>query len=746
MKKGLLIGIIMLAVGIVMFGLAGSNELMTGIGFLGVFPGLVLITVSIVGKFIKKKIISIPVDIIASILIFLVCTTLFITFFFPNETVRKIMQEEMSKALNRPVSIKSLSVSILKGISLHDLHIRERNGKGTFIRMKSFILSYKILPILTGNLVIYKAVLDSPTINIKRFKVGNKSVTSIDDLLNPPVYKKTVMMDPYRNILLASINHYPAPKQKNKISLPLAIHISELGMKNGVVNIDDTATAHFKNSYRLDNLDFIIEDFNWPARKPLKLKFNFQISLTEIMGGRKKTDKTFNIQPVIEGDIILTDKNGQINPTGSIVFKAENGKFYGQHFLKAASSFLEELKRDFFKGIKDAVKKKIHLFETLLKKRMTAFTKKAQANLDKITAGFKTAFKSGYKKLLNKRKKIISGFSKDVTRSMVMVEKDLKKFNDSVKRIFNKVTRLYPGAKNKLKQSKYINQAKVIINRVRNDFKRTTNRLKGSLSSDLDLIIRRTKTGFSRFINNLNKNFQNHVSGYASRLKKVFLARINKIEKAAKKYKVEIPFLKKKLDFKEARSTLEFKNGKVFINKLKIKAKDFWVRMDGYYGLDDSLSLKVLLHADKKYNKSEFTSLFEDGNKDLSLGFSVSGRTDKLKFAIAGKSVINRLLPVAAKKAEGFIKNFIGKEIKMDSLLSSFKGKTGKSGDTSASGRAMDKKQNNKKSALSSKQNAAKQKLKNEERKMKKKINDDAKKAVKKSVNRYIPKKIKKLW
>ena len=55
MKKGLLIGIIMLAVGIVMFGLAGSNELMTGIGFLGVFPGLVLITVSIVGKFIKKK-------------------------------------------------------------------------------------------------------------------------------------------------------------------------------------------------------------------------------------------------------------------------------------------------------------------------------------------------------------------------------------------------------------------------------------------------------------------------------------------------------------------------------------------------------------------------------------------------------------------------------------------------------------------------------------------------------------------
>ncbi|RMG05503.1 MAG: AsmA family protein, partial [Nitrospirae bacterium] len=92
--------------------------------------------------------------------------------YLTDERIKTLVIPKIEETLHRKVSIGDLKVSLFSGINLEDIHVSDRGDKGTFIKGKSLVLKYRILPLLSKKLVIERITLVSPEINIKKDKEG----------------------------------------------------------------------------------------------------------------------------------------------------------------------------------------------------------------------------------------------------------------------------------------------------------------------------------------------------------------------------------------------------------------------------------------------------------------------------------------------------------------------------------------------------------------------------------------------
>lgn len=99
----------------------------------------------------------------------------FLIFLTMNLLLNKLLSEERlmamlidpaQKAIGREITLGSLDVSLLKGITITDINIKERKGKQDFVSIKTFRLSYQLLPLLRKHLVIKEILIDEPQIRI----------------------------------------------------------------------------------------------------------------------------------------------------------------------------------------------------------------------------------------------------------------------------------------------------------------------------------------------------------------------------------------------------------------------------------------------------------------------------------------------------------------------------------------------------------------------------------------------------
>ncbi len=116
-----------------------------------------------------KKVLSIITALIAVIIIALFA---FIKFYITPERVKAFVIPTAESALNRKVEIGEISINIFEGIGLKDFAIKEADEKRDFVKCEEFVLRFKLLPLLSKQVVIDEMKLVSPQIRVRRDKEG----------------------------------------------------------------------------------------------------------------------------------------------------------------------------------------------------------------------------------------------------------------------------------------------------------------------------------------------------------------------------------------------------------------------------------------------------------------------------------------------------------------------------------------------------------------------------------------------
>ena len=84
------------------------------------------------------------------------------------ERVNAFIIPEIEKALQRKVAIQDMDIGIFKGIDIKELSIKEADGVSDFVTCEHFVLKFKLLPLLSKNVVINRMILKKPDIRIRR--------------------------------------------------------------------------------------------------------------------------------------------------------------------------------------------------------------------------------------------------------------------------------------------------------------------------------------------------------------------------------------------------------------------------------------------------------------------------------------------------------------------------------------------------------------------------------------------------
>jgi hypothetical protein len=325
----------------------------------------------------KKLVKGILGTVIALVLVVVVALVALV-FFFPNEKVRQIAQEQLSKQFNREVVIQKLNFHLLKGIVIEGVKISDRStfDDGTFIDCKAFYVKYNILDMIKAVIVArnpealkkqtlrISLVLDSPSIFVKRYVEGKKTVFNFSDLIPekkeapaaeakpaPEPASKPAPTEPVKKAPPASV----IPKVSAS-SIPINIEVVELGLKNAKVEVIDTATPKFKEIYSLHDVRLLITGINIRENNPMKINLGFGISVTEFKEG-KQSDKDVNIDFDMTGRFTLFDSNGLLNPEGTLQLTLANGKLTGVQFYKELVGQGRDLARQASDVQKEFVKK-----------------------------------------------------------------------------------------------------------------------------------------------------------------------------------------------------------------------------------------------------------------------------------------------------------------------------------------------------------------------------------------------------
>lgn len=88
------------------------------------------------------------------------------------ERIKAVLLPRVEQALGRQVSLGDIEVSLLSGIVLHDLTVREKQGTEPFVAAERVVLRYQLWPLLSRRVVVDEVRLDSPSIRVERYRDG----------------------------------------------------------------------------------------------------------------------------------------------------------------------------------------------------------------------------------------------------------------------------------------------------------------------------------------------------------------------------------------------------------------------------------------------------------------------------------------------------------------------------------------------------------------------------------------------
>ncbi len=108
----------------------------------------------------------------AAIAVLIAALVVLIKVYVTPERIKEFVIPTAETSLNRKIAIGDINIGLFKGIGISDFAIRETDQQHDFVKCREFVLKFKLLPLLSKQLVIDELKLVSPEINIKRSKEG----------------------------------------------------------------------------------------------------------------------------------------------------------------------------------------------------------------------------------------------------------------------------------------------------------------------------------------------------------------------------------------------------------------------------------------------------------------------------------------------------------------------------------------------------------------------------------------------
>jgi AsmA protein len=260
-----------------------------------------------------KKVLTIIVIVIAVIVVAL---TAFIKIYVTPERVKEFVIPTAEKALNRKVNIGEINVSLLKGIGLKDFAIREADQENDFVRCKEFVLKFKLLPLLTKNVVIDELRLVAPEIRIERSKDGKFNFEGIGEKKEPEEVKEEKPTDETKGLPISLLINTIAINDAKFSLTDLMKDLPDIKSSSDInISIESVDGSELFTKGEIDlKVDEVV--ISKPSEKQISniaasLQYAININLESKDVRIDKADLIFQEIPVsIEGDI----KNLNVSP------------------------------------------------------------------------------------------------------------------------------------------------------------------------------------------------------------------------------------------------------------------------------------------------------------------------------------------------------------------------------------------------------------------------------------------------
>ena len=136
-----------------------------------------------------RKPVKIGIGIIIFFALIFIGLSLFIRILLSSDRLKAVILPKAESATGRKVDLEDINVSLFRGVVAKGLSLKEKDGKGDFVKVKEFILSYQLLPLLKKQLVISKIEVVSPSISVIKYKGGQYNFSDLTEKKPSPPQK-----------------------------------------------------------------------------------------------------------------------------------------------------------------------------------------------------------------------------------------------------------------------------------------------------------------------------------------------------------------------------------------------------------------------------------------------------------------------------------------------------------------------------------------------------------------------------
>ncbi|MBM4339623.1 MAG: AsmA family protein [Deltaproteobacteria bacterium] len=128
-----------------------------------------------------KKWMKIGIVILGIILILFIGLNILVKSYLSGDRLKAMILPQAEALTGRKVNLEDVNVSLFKGVVAKGLSVKEVDGQRDFLKMKEFVLSYRLLPLLKKQVVISKIELIAPFVTIVMDRQGKFNFSSITD-------------------------------------------------------------------------------------------------------------------------------------------------------------------------------------------------------------------------------------------------------------------------------------------------------------------------------------------------------------------------------------------------------------------------------------------------------------------------------------------------------------------------------------------------------------------------------------
>ncbi len=290
-----------------------------------------------------KKILKILGGFVAFIVLLIVIASVAIIFIVNKELV----QNQMTKALNRHVQIQDINVgifSVISGIEVKKVTISNFKtekqlealkgkpvpGRDVFVSMEALRLKLKFLPLLKKQFQLKECVLYTPVINVSRSKGG---VFNFDDLTRP----KKLTREEQEELAKEKAEEAKEPKKPfTADDIPVAINIGEVGVKNGTVNYYD---GKFDQKFQLYKMTALVYNITIDPKELAKkdnAKVTIYMGVRTVGPVKSGSVESFDVTFDIDGNVRPFDlKTRKLDPEVSLHAGSPEGQITGLQIFNA---------------------------------------------------------------------------------------------------------------------------------------------------------------------------------------------------------------------------------------------------------------------------------------------------------------------------------------------------------------------------------------------------------------------------